>query len=223
MIKNTQTYNLILMVVFFLNVIVLQTCSFVGPILKSILVGSLVSFIFYFIVVYVPTYLRKKNLKRVFLRFYDQFKNDILWEVLELAEFSGDKYKKNEELKDTDKFIEFAGESSRKKGQTNWHVLMNNIDKKKYQHSLKTIIVKLSELQRETDFLVRTVGVEDEELLHKFRNLDRGLQDGRFKEELDWNWGEDKSFCDSIYELLSGASMIGGKHGDFIKKWVEKL
>ena len=164
MIKNIQTYNLILLIAFFLNVFVLQTCPFIGSTLKSILVGSLVSFIFYFIVVYVPTYLRKENLKRVYLRFYNQFKSDVLFEVLELTEFNGNEYKKIKEVKDTDKFMEFAGESSHKEGQTNWHVLMNNIDEEEYRHSLKTIIVKLSELQRETDFLVRTVGVEDEEL-----------------------------------------------------------
>ena len=160
-------------------------------------------------------------MKRVFLRFYDQYKKEVLLEILELMEFEGDKNKKAEELKNVDKFTEFSSKSSGKKDQNNWHVLMNNIDNKIYRGSLKRIVVKLFELRREVDFFVRVVDIEDEEILHRLRYLDRGLQDGRFKEELDWNLGEDKDFTNGLHELLSGES-FSGSYGDFIRKWVEK-
>jgi len=221
MIKN---YNHTVLILFILNtVILIQTCFSVSGDWRNILIGSLVSFIFYFMVVYIPTHLRKENAKRVFLHFYNQFREDVLREILHLAEFEGDKNEKVEELKNTDNFISFAQEPSEEEGQTNWHVLMNNIDSDDHGHARKTIVVRLSELQREADFLVRAVGVEDETLLQNFRRLDRSLQDGRYKEELDWNWGEDKQFTDSLYELLSGRSLVADDQGDFIKEWVKKL
>jgi hypothetical protein len=174
-------------------------------------------------VVYIPTHLRKESLKRVFLHFYNQFREDVLREVLNLAEFDGDKNEEVERLKDPDSFISFAKEPSGEENQNNWHVLMNNIDADDHRHARKTIVVRLSELQREADFLVRAVGVEDETLLQNFRRLDRSLQDGRYKEELDWNWGEDKEFTDSLYELLSGRGLVAADQGDFIKEWVKKL
>ncbi len=221
MIKN---YNYIVFILFILNIIALvQTCFPVNGDWRNILVGSFVSFIFYFMVVFIPTYLRKDNAKRAFLHFYNQFREDVLREILRLAEFDGDENEKVEELKNTDNFISFAQEQSETEGQNNWHVLMNNIDLDDHRHARKTIVVRLSELQREADFLVRYVGVKNRKLLQNFRRLDRSLQDGRYKEELDWNWGEDKQFTDSLYELLSGKSMVAPDQGDFIKEWVKKL
>lgn len=219
-----KKYNYIVFILFILNSFALvQTCFSINGDWRNILVGSLVSFIFYFMVVFIPTYLRKENAKRAFLHFYNQFREDVLREVLNLAEFSGDKNEEVERLKDPDNFISFAKEPSGEENQNNWHVLMNNIDTDDHRHARKTIVVRLSELQREADFLVRTVGVEDEALLQNFRRLDRSLQDGRYKEELDWNWGEDKEFTDSLYELLSGKSLVSADQGDFIKEWVRKL
>jgi hypothetical protein len=159
----------------------------------------------------------------VFLRYYDQFKEDILREVLIMAEFDGDIYEKSQELKTTGRFVEFFKQPSRYDGQNNWHVVMNNIDKEEYQRSLRIIVAKMSELQRELDFLIRTINIDSKDLLQKFRNLDRALQDGRYSEDLDWNWGEDNRFTDSLYEILSGWSIVGGHHGDFIKYWIKKL
>jgi len=160
--KSISIYNILLLSLFLLSVLALfQTCFTLSPITQNLLLGLLVSAIFYFLVVFVPTYIRKENLKTVFLNFYDQFKEDVLREVLHLMEFDGDEYEKIEELKNTDEFIAFAQDASQTEGQTNWHVLMNNIDEEDHKHSLRTIAVKLSELQREADFLIRTAGVED--------------------------------------------------------------
>jgi hypothetical protein len=216
--------NCLVFVLLLLVVLTLIRVNFDNlPIVKDVLIGLLVSSIFYFFVVAFPICLQKGKIKRVFLEFYNRFKEGVLREVLVLAEFDGDTEEKIEEIKDPIKFKDFAQEPSQHTGQNNWHVVMNNIDKEEYRHSLKTIIVKLSELQREADFLTRMSGTTNEDLLKKFRNLDRSLQDGRYKEELDWNWGEDRMFTDSLYELLSGWSMIEGNYGDFIKKWVRKL
>ena len=216
--------NYLIFALFIFNILALAILKLNAiPIIENILAGSLVSFIFYFMVVVFPAFLQKRSFKRVFLEFYDRFKKDVLREVLILTEFEEDIEEKIEEIKEPIKFKDFAQEPSRHAGQNNWHIVMNNIDKKEYQHSLKTIIVKLSELQRETDFLIRMSGTTNEGLLKKFRNLDRALQDGRYKEELDWNWGEDKMFTDSLYELLSGWSMIEANYNDFIKEWVYKL
>lgn len=222
-VKDFSVYNKVLFVLFLVNLFfIFQTHFHINDTIMNILIGSLVSFIFYFVVVYIPRYLYKENLKKVFLDYYDQFKEDILREVLHLTEFDGDVKEKINSLKDTGNFIAFYKEP-RKDGQNNLHVLMNNILKEDYKHSLKIIVTQISELQREVDFIVRSVGVGNSDLLKKFRNLDRALQDGRYTENLDWNWEDDRRFVGALYELLSGWSIADGAHGDFIKTWIKQI
>ena len=147
-------------------------------------------------------------------------------EILTLSEFNQVKnsiHDKAKELKDTKKFNLYFGEQSKKKGQTNWHVVMNNITKETYKHILSSIVDNINELRRELYFLSGKVQIDDPKLLNWMRNIDRALQDGRFKKDLDWNWEEDKYFTDALYELFSGLSFAAGEQGDFIKKRIKKL
>jgi hypothetical protein len=209
-------------ILFALTILVLGNC-YLSSFWESILTASLVSFFFYFLVVYIPAYIRKQNQKKVFLDFYDDFKEGILREVLVLSNFEGDEYEKIEQLKNSDNFTNYCLEPSNRQGQTNWNLVQDHIGEEEYKFSLKNIVVKVSELQREIDFLIRSVGVGDRELLSKFRNLDRTLLDGRYTEELDWNQGDDDRLTNSLYELLSGWSYITGETSDFIKEWAQSL
>lgn len=222
-ITHTAVYDFWLPVILFvLNIIVLHGYC-LSPFWENLLTGSVISFIFYFMVVYIPNYVRKQNLKKVFLDFYDEFKESVIRDVLTLAEFNGDFYEQIEQLKNIENFASYCGASSRKRGQTNWDLVQDNIDEEDYRYSLRNIVIKIDELRREVDFLVRSAGVGDQELLKRFRNLDRVLQDGRYTTELDWNQGDDDRFTGSLYELLSGWSFVTGTQSDFVKEWVQKL
>lgn len=222
---DTHTYQGILVLSSALNVLLLleAVCQNWSPVAVDLLTGSLVSFIFYYIVVYVPDKLRRNALKRTFLQFYKNFRRDILVEVLVLAEFKGDILGKADELSDVKKFAAYCHEASLRPGQENWHVLMNNLTVKKYAKQIENIVIKISELQREVDFLVRSSGVSDEELLRKFRQFDRALQDGRYLKDMDPNYEEDVRFSNALHELLSGWSYVTGTYDDFLNRWVKQL
>jgi len=224
---SLKKYNKIILILFILDLLFLivgYSCS--GGIVKNIAIGLLVSFIFYYIVVFIPVYINKETQKKVFLDFYDKFKESVIMEILTLSEFNQAKksiYDKIKELKDTKKFNSYFDEQSKKKGQTNWHVVMNNIAKEAYKHNLSSVVDNINELRRELYFLSGKVQIDDPELLKWMRHIDRVLQDGRFKKDLDWNWGEDKRLTDTLYELFSGLSFVAGDQGDFIKKRIKKL
>jgi len=224
---NLKIYNKIILTLFILDLLFLIVGYYcVSEIVKNITVGLFVSFIFYYIVVFIPAYINKEAQKKVFLDFYDKFKESVISEILTLSEFDqaeDDIYEKIKDLKDTKKFKEYFSSQSKKEGQTNWNVVMNNIIKKKYKNALSSIVDNINELRRELYFLSGKVQIDDPELLKWMRHVDRVLQDGRFKKDLDWNWGEDEDFTDALYELFSGFSLVSGDIGDFIRDKIKKI
>lgn len=224
---NLKKYNKIILILFILDSLFLIVgYSCISEIVKDIAIGLFISFIFYYIVVFIPVYINKEIQKKVFLDFYDKFKASVIREILTLSEFDqvkDDIYDKIKELKDPKKFKEYFGEQSEKEGQTNWHVVINNITEKEYKQALLSIVDNINELRRELYFLSGKVQIDDPELLKWMRHIDRVLQDGRFKKDLDWNWGEDEKFTNALYEMFSGFSLVTGDEGDFIKKRIDKL
>lgn len=221
--KISKYYHWIIFLLFIVSTLILIRHSGF-EVIQSILSGVVVSSVFYFLVDFAPSYIEKQNIRRAFLSFYDnEFKEDVLREVLTLAEFKGKKHEKIEELKDPEKFKVFSKEDSKYEDRDNWHAVTQNIGEERYQHSLDKIITRLSDLHREIDFLTRTVSIENEELLKKMRRLSRVLQGSRVKRNIDWDREEDKDLANLLFELFSGWNLVDGDHGDFVKSWAEEV
>lgn len=225
-IFNKYYTYIIFILLFGSGVLVIWRSCILNDIANEILIGMFVSSIFYLIVVYIPSLIYKKNHKRVFLKSYDNFKNDVLREMLILSGYNASEpnwTKKIEELKDAKKFTDYFNKPSLKKGQTNWHVLLNNINNVRYADSINEIVICTNQLRSDLSFLLGSIQVHDDKLLSGFRRIDHALSNRYFRVKLDGSKKEDERFAESLYELLSGRSITGSESVDFIKKWVKKL
>jgi hypothetical protein len=225
-------YKKVITLLFFLNILFLifeYTYFQYNGFTRDLGIGLFISFLFYYMVVYIPNWLDKKAQKKVFLNFYEEFRRAIIKEILILSEFdiySNNVKEKTKELLDVEKLDSFFKEDNKKNsGQKNYQTIMNNIisDSDQYKWSLDVIANQINELKREMNFLVSKIQIDDQELLEWMRRMDRMLSDGRFKKDLDWQFSDEKQFVENLWTLLTEKNLYDNYIGDFIKDKIKAL
>lgn len=223
---NLKKYNKIIFTFFILDSLFLIIGYYcISGIVKDIAIGLFISFIFYYIVVFIPEFLNKEAQKKVFLNFYEEFRKNIIREFLYLSEFEQSKTTETqicELLNDVKKLDSFFLEKNKKNiGQNNYDTMMNNIWTPKYKGSFDKIIGCVDELRKEMIFLVSNVQIDDPDLLEWVRIMDRILSSyGQF--DMHENNSE-KIFIEYLWRLLTGKNLTKGYVGDFIKDKIKKL
>jgi len=222
---NLKKYNRIILTFFVLDLLFLVVgYSCVSGIIKDIAVGLFISFIFYYIVVFIPAFLHKEAQKKVFLNFYEEFRKSVIREILNLSELDNsikieDKVCELLDVKKLDLF--FLDDNKKNKEQKNCHTMMNNIWQTKYKGSLNIIVSHVDELKKEMIFLVSKVQIDDSDLLEWVRRMDRILSSyGQF--DMQYNNSE-KIFIENLWTLLTGKNLTDSYVGDFIKDKIKKL
>jgi hypothetical protein len=194
-----------------------------GEFWLQIVIGIWVSFIFYFLVTAFPAYSHKQRQKNAFFAYYKQFKEDVIQELLLLINYQDDDYELKEKLLETTEFRNFFQQQSPIAGQTYTHVLLNALANEENLDTSKRISESFRQLEREVDYLTRSLSIEDTTLLVQLRNLSRLMGDGRFDAEIDPNREDESRFVGALFEVFSGWNIVNGETGDFIRKWVEKI
>jgi hypothetical protein len=195
-----------------------------GDFWLQIIIGIWVSFLFYFVVTAFPSYLHKQRQKEAFFAYYKQFKQDVIQELLLLINYQGDDRQELEEkLLETTEFRKFFQQQSPIKGQTYTHVLLSALADEENQPLAERISESFRRLEREIDFLTRSLSIEDTTLLVRLRSLSRLMGDGRLDAEIDPDREDESMFVGALFELFSGWNIVSGETGDFITEWVREI
>jgi hypothetical protein len=183
-----------------------------------------VSFLFYFVVTAFPAYLHKERQRSAFFAYYKEFKQDVILQLFHLINYQeDDKSELQDKLLDTREFRNFFRKSSPIQGQNYTDILLNALAEPGNRQFADRISDSFRALEKEIDFLTRSLSIEDTSLLIKLRTLSRLMGGGRLDPRIDPNREDESLYVSALFEVFSGWNTISGETGDFIKDWVKKI
>ena len=128
--------------------------------MTGFLLNALVSFLFYYLVVVLPSRRKKKIIKANFQRTYASIKEDILWQII-FASKKGGRHDLSSDLDEVRKLLHIdafkASFQNGKQGDEGFYAFENQMSSE--SNEFKEIIVCFQLLQRQIDFV-----------LHELRN-----------------------------------------------------
>ncbi|MDK1374552.1 hypothetical protein QN222_08680 [Sinorhizobium sp. 6-70] len=188
----------------------------------NLLAGGLVSFFFYWLVVYIPEQRKRRIIKDNLTRMYRSIKKDILYQVL-FASIKGGRsdlqadHDTIETLMTTDGFKKaFQGGREADEG---FYAFENQMSYDTPE--FRRIILNLEMLVRQIEFVLHNYTMEDKELFDFFKRLELMLLSLRRSTP---GYDESKPLCSFVYQIFSGWNVIEGYRGyDVIDKMIADI
>jgi len=177
----------------------------------SLLAGGLVSFLMYYLVVYLPEARRKSILKANLQKIYKNIKIDILWAVVQSSIKGG-----RRDLSPTSEFVESltspaafkeAFEDGRESDE-GFYAFENQMSDETPE--FRQIVQRLMMLSKQIEFVLHNYSIEDQEVFDFFKRLELLLM------SLQANgagYDESKPLCRFIWEIYAGWNRIEGDIG----------
>lgn len=189
---------------------------------STFLLGTIVSFIFYYLVVFVPERRRRNVIKGNLQKFYSELKYNILEQIIVASEKGGrtDLSPDSgtiEKLLAIDEFKK-AYEGGRE-GNEGFYAFQNYIgqDVPEYQE----IVFCFHILSKQIDFVLHNVSITDQRVFDFFKNLELYLTK---VERIGPGYYEERFLSRFIWEIFAGFSIIDGYRGyDIIEKMIEDI
>lgn len=177
----------------------------------NLLTGGLVSFFFYWLVVYVPEQRKRKVIKRNLLKMYERVKRDILLEVI-FASKKGGRHDLSADSETIQKLMTVEGFKDTfqdgREGDEGFYAFQNQMSDDTPE--FHEIIGSLEVLAKQIEFVLHNYTMNDEGLFDFFKRLEVMLISlGRSTPGYD----ESKPLCGFIYQMFSGWSPLEGYLG----------
>ena len=214
MIERKWTISLILLTLVLLVVAIVTTDKqgYEG-VVNSLSLGFVVSSIFYFLVVYMPEYKKKKMVLNALKSQYKQFKLSCIDTFLILS--CSQEYRNREELLVLSEFRRYF-KNNNKKGENRWDAVANSIQSNEYY--LKEIIYYLRMLNEEIRYTRNVINLNDPDV---FIFLNRLSQEITRMESTEREYEDIKSFLRFLWPIFTGWSWSDGyQESDFIKDMI---
>jgi hypothetical protein len=188
----------------------------------NLLSGGLVSFLLYFLVVYLPERRKKAIIKTNLLRMYRDIKQEILWAVVHASIKGGrrdlvpnsdtvDRLMSPKGFKDAFKHGRQANEG--------FYAFENQMSDDTPE--FRTIVLNLQMLSKQIEFVLHNYIIEDQGVFDYFKRLELFLM------RIQTNgpgYDESKQLCGFIWEVCAGWNMLRGDIGhDTIEKTISDL
>jgi hypothetical protein len=177
----------------------------------NILAGGLVSFFFYWLVVYVPEARKKAIIKNNLIKMYRSLKRSILYQVVFASRKGGREdlhadTEMMERLMTTEGFR--AAFEGGKQGDEGFYAFINQMthDTPEYREIVSTLEL----LAKQIEFVLHNYNMDDEDLFAYFKRLEVLLFSLRNTEP---GYDESEPLCSFIYKMFSGWDMIDGYLG----------
>lgn len=188
----------------------------------NVLTGGLVSFFFYWLVVYLPEHRKRRVIKNNLLKMYYRIKKNILYQVV-LASIKGGRRDLQtdsetiENLMTPQTFKEiFSGGREADEG---FYAFENQMSGDTPE--FREIILNLEMLAKQIEFVLHNYSIDDENLFDFFKRLDLMLLSLRRSSP---GYDESKPLCGFVYEMFSGFNLIDGYLGyDVIDKMIADI
>jgi hypothetical protein len=178
-------------------------------------VASVVSLIFYGLVVRLPDYRRRQRIKRSLADRYRRFKEDCISVMLGVADgsYEGDL---PETLVDQEKFRVYFKEKV-SASQERWHAFLNNLD----EGNLRELITLLEIFRDEIVFVLGSTDIPDDEPFEFLKRLSAAIRSMR---DTKLGYDETKLFARFLWEVYAGWDWTKGySKGDIIKEMIESI
>ncbi len=187
--------------------------------------GGLVSFIFYFLVVWIPQRRKRKAIRDDFRKFYRDLKEDIAVQIIFASQRGGRKDLRvdgytEKRLLTVDGFREAIGRG--RESDEGFYAFSNGLNTEEGELNFRDIAWLLKMLAKEIDYVLDNYTIKKEETRNYFKRLRVRL----------WALGESKyedhnahrALCRFIYEIFAGFTHVTGRHGyDEVEKMIEDL
>ncbi len=190
-----------------------------APLATSMLAGGLVSFFFYWLVVYVPERRKRHIIKNNLSKMYHTIKEDILYEIVFASQKSGRKDLQADQytirkLLTVDGFK--AAFSSGREADEGFYAFQNQMDNNTPE--FREIVLNLELFSKQIEFVLHNYTIDDQHLFDFFKRLEMLLLRLRHSSP---GYDESKPLCRFIYEIFSGWNSIEGYLGyDVIDKMI---
>ncbi|RUO97683.1 hypothetical protein [Hyphomicrobium sp.] len=190
--------------------------------LTNLLAGGLVSFFFYWLVVYVPEMRRKKIIKTNLLRMYRDVKWDIILNVVHASQ-KGGRNDLSSDVDTIDRLMKTAAFRAAFRDGAEAHEGFYAFENQMSDRTpeFDAIVANLRLLARQIEFMLQTYTIEDQELFDAFKRLEGLLMT---LERSGPGYDEAKGLCRFIYDIFAGWSFITGDTGDdLIEKRIQEI
>jgi len=189
---------------------------------SNLLTGGLVSFLFFYLVVYYPEQRKKAVIKRNLLAIYHRIKRDVLWNVV----FASIKGGRNDLTTDSDQIDRLMNPTAFKvvfgegrESNEGFYAFQNQMDDETPE--FRSIILNLNMLLRQIEFVLHNYPIEDQEqfdLIKRLELLLLGLRETRP------GYDDSKELCGFIWAIFAGWDWIDGYRGyDRIERMIENI
>lgn len=211
MLDKKLTILLIFLTLIFLAIGITTVDSIgYGSMINSLSVGFVVSSIFYFLVVYMPEYKRRKMLHESLKSQYLQFKISCINTFLIIS--NSQEYSDKEELLNLTEFRRYFKKEN-KNGENRWGAVANSLQDSEYY--LKEVIYYLQMLNEEIRYTRNSINLNDPEV---FEFLNRLSQLIARMESTEREYDDIKSLCGFLWSIFTGWDWAKGySESDIIK------
>jgi hypothetical protein len=191
-------------------------------ILTNLLSGGLVSFLFYYLVVYIPEKEKKKLIKENLQRTYVRIKEDIIVSIV-FASQKGGRYDLEASSDEIQLMMSPLGFKSRfengRESTEGFYAFSNQMSHDTYEY--RQILLSLSMISIQIEFVLNNFVFENPDLFDLFKKLELILIRLRSSGP---GYDESKPLCRFIWEIFAGWDPIDGYVGfDRIQKAIAEL
>jgi hypothetical protein len=214
---SIQPFDLALAAIFLASVaLILMAQEPWLKVLYDIAVGSLISLIFYVLVVRLPDYQRRKRIKRSFAKQYKRFREDCIRDILSVADrtFDSDLI---DRLMEQSQFSEYFRQKV-SSSQDRWNAFENNLD----EYNLRELMVNMEIFRDEIAFVLNNTDISKDEAFDFLKQLSSVIASVKATTTLDYDGT--KRLSRFLWEVLAGFNFVTGyRQDDIIEEMIKSI
>ena len=186
-----------------------------NEIVFSLSVGSAVSILFYFLIVWYPERRKRYILRNSLREYYHRFRLSTIG-ILLLSCNKVCEYSLVKKLNDPEEFKKYFTEDVTGTGGRMYDV-MNNFD----EHHLQDLRIELEMLRDELAYIISQVDISEPKILDFFKNLSKYVYR---MEHLTLEYDDIKSLSNFLWQMFANADFAtGGSDEDIIEVMIDKI
>ena len=188
----------------------------------NIVAGGLVSFFFYWLVVYVPEQRKRHVINNSLRKMYRNVKQDILYQVI-FASQKGGRHDLQADTATIDRLMTVEGFKAAFDGghgaDEGFYAFANQMSEDTPE--FREILLSLELLAKQVEFVLHNYTIDDNHLFDFFKRLEVILLALR---QSSPGYDESKPLCRFVYEMFSGFNSIEGYRGyDVIEQMIDDI
>ncbi len=191
-------------------------------VLTNLLTGGIISFLFYFLVVFVPERRKKALIKNNLSKVYRSIKSDILWQIV-FASIKGGRSDLTTDPGEIERLMNVEAFKTAfahgREATEGFYAFENQMSDDTYE--FRDIIVSLQILSKQIDYILHNYTIHDQKVFDFFKRLEAFLM--RIQ-HLKPGYDESKGLCRFLWEIFAGFDFIEGYRGyDIIEKTIHDI